>query len=847
MRTPTPTVIPPECPPTTIVPAVVESVASTSPHPLAEASPPVVTFVDALKSIGILCVSVAATRRSLAALGDAEFSTEYFERGVYAARWLFESLTTLILAVYYMVGFFRAAWATSLAEALTAAASCFFFVRLHAALARHYVRNPHIHIHAPHPPHLYSHQLYMAFLWRVLSDAKELPASFPKFAIPELRLPRAAVHRRLTWKRLQRPRALLILWAAAHAYRLHGSAHSALSLAAHLQDARTLEAFLLCAASLIIYLPIVLGVVAAFSLLVCSASDASSAPRNERDASWLWPIGSAGESTEQRLPERAGAPLRIVFLTIGTRGDVQPFVALGQHLRDTGGHTVVIATSQDFKAMTIEAGLEFGDIGVARIEQPTSWLHVNSVGAMIEASAPRMVADYDIVASSFLRIADSPRADVLVGTAMTLTFAINISESRGIPAWIAKLAPDIPSAAFAPPGSDSSMFGFVNLFKAAYYWIRVALAVNRTRISAAEDEFRIKHLGLGPVLAAERLEDMAATPQLLGFSRALSPAPLDWPAWAFQCGFWLTAETGGSLYDPHVGQVPHELRAFMAPEIGKAPVVCVTLGSMTNASRPTLVGDIVSVLRMRHLRVLVIRGWSQGGLESDAARGLPAPGVDEGFLAVDEAPHSWVFPHCAAVVHHGGAGTTSRALASGVPSLIIPVLRWSDQWTWGALVEQRGVGVLLRTRNPSAAAFSDALEVILATVSARPTGTARHPITDAASSLGATLRAERACAPVAMLLDSCLCNLVLPLELAGAVVADPSNVQPLPPLTALTREQRMCARHCVQCNRLRHIAMKSSTVGSVAVQRAASPASTNPLTVAPMPRAAARQRRGVSK
>jgi hypothetical protein len=124
---------------------------------------------------------------------------------------------------------------------------------------------------------------------------------------------------------------------------------------------------------------------------------------------------------------------------------------------------------------------------------------------------------------------ERPRADVLVGTAMTLTFALNLSEAHGIPAWIAKLAPDIVTSAVAPPGSASSRCGALNLAKFYAYWGRVALAVSRTGISAAEDAFRAT-LGLGPVRAAARLEDMAYTPQLLGFSRALAPAPLDWPA-----------------------------------------------------------------------------------------------------------------------------------------------------------------------------------------------------------------------------------------------------------------------------------------------------------------------------
>ena len=142
----------PESPPSMIARSVNELGNVAPPPPLSEASPFVVTLVDALKSIGILCIAVSSTRRSVAALGDAEFNTEYFERGVYSARWLFESLATLFLAAYYMVGFFRAAWAASLAEAVTAAASCFFFVRLRRLSHSSTYRTHESYIHNRIPP-----------------------------------------------------------------------------------------------------------------------------------------------------------------------------------------------------------------------------------------------------------------------------------------------------------------------------------------------------------------------------------------------------------------------------------------------------------------------------------------------------------------------------------------------------------------------------------------------------------------------------------------------------------------------------------------------------------------------
>ena len=618
----------------------------------------------------------------------------------------------------------------------------------------------------------------------MFSDKAESPETYPRVALRELRRMRSAVHRTLLLERLFLPRVALAFWS----FVIYRDAFDSLSAVLFSTSFFTVIS---AAAALT---PFALGCVAAFTLLKCSASDASS-DASAAETEWLWPQGQVGEHPLQVQPapllsSSESDSLRIVIFTIGTRGDVQPFVALAQFLRDMGGHDVVIATTRDFEQTVLDAGLEYADIGVPRIEQPPEWMRVASVGGMIEASAPRMVADYPRVADAFRQAAGGettahPRADVLIGTAMTLTFALNIGEALDIPVWLAKLAPDIITSAFGPPGSTPSACGTLNLATALWYWIRVALAVNRTGISAAENAFRAR-LGLGPVRVVPRLEAMSYTPTLLGFSRALCAAPLDWSPWAFQCGFWLNADTGANREDPHLGLVSREVRAFLHTYLSE-PIACVTLGSMTNASRPTLIGDVTRILRARRIRVLVVRGWA-GGAESDAARGLPAADSDPGFLAVDEAPHAFVFPRCTLVVHHGGAGTTSRALASGVPSVVIPVLRWSDQMTWGALAEERGVGVLVREANPSPASISAAIERSF-----------HGDFRKAADRLGASLRAERACAPVLTLLEGCLCNIVLP-PASADVVASPAQ---LPSLETLTPEQRMCAKHCVACSRKR--------------------------------------------
>ena len=612
-------------------------------------------------------------------------------------------------------------------------------------------------------------------------------ADLPACALPELRRPRHSLYTQRLSSRLAPLRACWLAWGACMCSSLAWQQPLPPTFDSDLRQA----------------LGLLLAASAGYSLLACSARDSWGGQSPAQDE-LLWPPGQAGEQQGQAVPlpevgpsarPHATRPLRIVVLTVGTRGDVQPYIALGQHLREVGGHAVTIASSLDHQALVEGAGLAFAGTGIPKVEQPAHWLQVGSVAGMIEATGERLAADYPVVAASFLAAVagGGAPADVIIGTSMTLTFALNIGEALGIPAWTAKLAPDNVTAAFPLPGGAPSALGWVNWLQGLGYWLAVTRAVSRTRVSAAEDEFRTASLGLPAVDPWARLEAMQHTPQLLGFSRALFPAPLDYPPHAFQCGFWLNADSGGGLYDPHAGLVAPALRAYVeAPE---APaLVCVTLGSMENGPLGTLQLIVASCLG-RGLRVVVVSG-GMGGAAEAAALAPSAP--PERLFCTPSAPHAYLFPRCVLVVHHGGAGTTARALACGVPSLIVPVLRWSDQMLWGELVERRGVGIVLREAAPGAGEVSAALQALLPP---------RRPVRDAASRVGAELRGERSCAVAGSLLVSCLCRLSLPEALAeaaracngggrGRVSLEERNAM----AAGLSAVQRMCVRHCVPCN-----------------------------------------------
>eukprot|EP01138_Halocafeteria_seosinensis_P001105 gb/GECG01001130.1/.p1 GENE.gb/GECG01001130.1/~~gb/GECG01001130.1/.p1 ORF type:complete len:970 (+),score=69.47 gb/GECG01001130.1/:1-2910(+) len=555
----------------------------------------------------------------------------------------------------------------------------------------------------------------------------------------------------------------------------------------------------------------------AYSVLYVSAARCSGKPQSEAEENWQWEPTGQGFFAHQRSPPsitaQTGASLRLVVLTIGTRGDVQPFLTLGQTLHERG-HNVVIASSDNFHELIEEHGLEFAPIGISKIDQPTHWLEVKSVGEMMERTFEGFKDQYLPVGDGFYaavlgnycnpterkqRFASEGKhepADVIIATAHTASFGLNISEATGIPCWQAKLAPDIPSNAFGPPGVETSSYGFLNYIRHLLTWVRIGLAVRNVPIQQMENEWRKNTLKLTTDTPAERIFDMYYSPQLLAVSPLLFPKPLDYPEWVFECGFWTNTSSSG-------WQAPDWLEKFF--EEADRPVVCITFGSMVLATSSGVVPTLANEALNHGYKVLLMTGWadppeelgcrlpdwelmqerqlqSSPGSEPDSKHKLGF-GRKGNLAVIEAAPHDWVFERCSAVCHHGGAGTTASVLASGIPSLVIPILRWADQMQWGDMVEAAGVGVKVRGWPPSTSELRRCLRHVMGS----------ETIQNTANKRGAQMRAERSGELAAHALESCLCTLLLPPEQAAMVK---QNVDP----SLLSRTQKMCLQHCVHCN-----------------------------------------------
>jgi UDP:flavonoid glycosyltransferase YjiC (YdhE family) len=363
--------------------------------------------------------------------------------------------------------------------------------------------------------------------------------------------------------------------------------------------------------------------------------------------------------------------MRITILTVGSRGDLQPYVALGVGLR-AAGHEVRLATHEPFREFVLAHGLEFAPLGadpkqVIAGRQGQAWLESGD-------SLIRFISRFLRLFRPLLEqnLADTSHA--CVGSEAIvwapLAFAgYHIAEALGIPSYQAAIQPATPTREFPifPLAGKRSWGATYNRLSYTLYeqvtWQALRSVVNR---------WRRKELGLPaiPLLLPGKEFRARRIPYLYGFSPAVVPKPRDWPDWHHVTGYWF-------LDRPAEWQPPGEIVEFL--EAGPPPVY-IGFGSMI-ARKPAELFDVaLDALRRAGQRGVLSTGW----MEAEHAD-LP-----DDVFGIEAIPHDWLFPRMAAVVHHGGAGTTAAGLRAGVPSVLTPF--FADQPFWAHRVKVLGVG-----------------------------------------------------------------------------------------------------------------------------------------------------------
>lgn len=361
--------------------------------------------------------------------------------------------------------------------------------------------------------------------------------------------------------------------------------------------------------------------------------------------------------------------MRVTLLAPGSRGDVQPYVALGVGLA-RAGHAARVVTTMDHEALVRAHGLEVAVVPVS------------VQAALAGASTAKAVEGGGTVASfrEFARIAQkasralaevgleaSRDADVVVTGFSAAFLADGIARRLGRPLVQAYNVPLTPTAAFPGAlvgldfGPASRRLGHALTRQAL--WLTGRQAANRALVEV---------LGQppAPLLVGNRFPGLVEGPVLYGLSTAFLPRGPEWGDDVEVTGFWFADAPGD--FSP-----PPALEAFLADG---PPPVCLGFGSMSHTDAQATTGLVLDAVKQAQVRAVLLSGW--GGLASAT---LPRD-----VYAVEGLPHDWLYPRCRAVVHHGGGGTTAAGLRAGVPAVVVPF--HGDQPFWAKRVHAAGVG-----------------------------------------------------------------------------------------------------------------------------------------------------------
>jgi sterol 3beta-glucosyltransferase len=357
--------------------------------------------------------------------------------------------------------------------------------------------------------------------------------------------------------------------------------------------------------------------------------------------------------------------MRITLLAYGSRGDVQPYVALGVGLQ-RAGHTARLAAPRVFRELIERHGLEFAPLAGDPSELVRQAMARAGGGANL-LRLSQVVLSHTIPIATAV-IADVRRAcrdaDAVVHSLLTSYIGHLAAGERGIPDVCALIyAALAPTSAFPNPAFPALPLGggysrlthqiFEQMLWLANHWIYAWLRRRHPDLPPA--------VGL-PFGAGAR----QPTPLLIGLSPQVLPRPADWGPHVHLTGYWF-------LDDAADWRPPAALTEFLA---AGPPPVFVGFGSNSGAG----VAGATEIARQALARV-----GRRGVMLTPATPELP-PDV----FPLADAPFDWLFPRMAALVHHGGMGTTAAGLRAGVPSIIVPSI--ADQHHWGREVARLGVG-----------------------------------------------------------------------------------------------------------------------------------------------------------
>lgn len=357
--------------------------------------------------------------------------------------------------------------------------------------------------------------------------------------------------------------------------------------------------------------------------------------------------------------------MRITLLTYGSRGDVEPFVALGEGLV-RAGYEVRMAAPAVFSSLANSRNLSFVGLPGSPEQLVRGLVDAGGKGwpGMVQA-ASRYAVPLAVEVFEAARMACEDAEGIVHSFLLTLA-GHEIALEKGIPDLSAQLFPvfsrttAFPAVVFPDLPLGGTYRGITHGIVNQAFWQTSRLLYGWVRRSNPQ----LPGLTGWPF----RRGYDRSPPILYAFSPQVLSRPMDWPEDRHVTGYWFLED--GTDWEP-----PEELLEFLK---AGPPPVCVGLGSTVTRNREELFRVVMEALELSGRRGVI------------TGTGLPIQEDPEGILQAGYVPYSWLFPQAAAVVHHGGAGTTGMGLRAGIPNVVVPFT--SDQPFWARRVHELGAG-----------------------------------------------------------------------------------------------------------------------------------------------------------
>ncbi|MDF2985068.1 MAG: glycosyl transferase, UDP-glucuronosyltransferase [Eubacterium sp.] len=362
--------------------------------------------------------------------------------------------------------------------------------------------------------------------------------------------------------------------------------------------------------------------------------------------------------------------MKIAIITAGGRGDVQPYIALGSGLR-MAGHNVLMPAAEEFRDIIKENGMEYIQTNSVNPQEFLRSLEMKEaaksknklifLNKMFKALAPMMEGIFN-------ETWEACQGCDLIITTMGPMGAYDSAEKLGIPCIHTLLIPACPTSGFQSPFAP----GFFNIGIYNKISHKLLEQIVWQPFRAINNRWRKNVLGLKSCDFWGIYDKVygGEVPVIAGFSPSIIPGQNDWPESVRISGYWF-------LDQPENWQPPEELNAFL--KAGPPPVY-IGFGSMVDKEPERITKIVIEALRLSGQRGILSAGWN----------GLGGEELPDTVYKVGSIPHSWLFKRMAAIVHHGGAGTTAAALRSGIPQIVTPF--FCDQPFWGQRIFELGVG-----------------------------------------------------------------------------------------------------------------------------------------------------------